>query len=104
MIRPIIAREPRRTAFVEARISSPRRHAARMGADHAMPAMAPLLGSSATTPGEVDLVFSSDSPFVDFAAVETHLPSFKAAIELRCGTHLPLTSSSAYSLSDMLTV
>src|SRR5207302_5804593 len=61
------------------------------------------LGSSATTPGEVDLVFSSDSPLVDFAAVETHLPSFKAAIEQRCGTHLPLTYSSAYSSPDMMT-
>src|SRR5205823_13433635 len=48
-------------------------------------------GSSMTNPGEVSLVFSSSSPPADFAAVETHLPFFKAAIGQRCGTHLPLT-------------
>ena len=68
---------------------------ARNGGDAPRPSDASL--------GDAGLAFSSGSPLPDFATADTHLPSFNAAIEQRCGTHLPLTYSSAYSSPDMMT-
>src|SRR5438270_13447484 len=53
--------------------------------------------------GGAGFAFSSGSALGDFAAADTHLPSFEAAIEQCCGTHFPLTYSSAYSSPDMMT-